>query len=694
VVQSSGEDRYREDQTASGSIIAMDRLDIPMDVTVIGENLIEEMGLYNADEIGEVVASVSSNESVNTSGGGGNTVYTLRGFRSVPRRNGFAPGGRLYDMTSVARIEVIKGPNSVLYGQTDPGGIINYIPKRPLFKQRTNLSAAYGTYDSYRLMADITGPIGDNKKMAYRVPMSYREFGSDIDFYNNERWVIAPSLLWRIGKKTELFIETELLRQEVNLADNVAWEMQDENNNWVTDYHKAGLGRSFNERGPNTYSINRQKNITAELTTRIGDNLHLRAQTSYNERDSEIRNVEPGNLRNRAILRGGNYPAFVSFPGNRVKGVKLDALYEADFGGIRSKTLLGFERNFNEFRVTRYNSNPNRLDPLPNPLDGETLTVDDWEWTLGDPRVNPDDWTIRNGHPTFNNAIWHNYRLTETLYMMDDRLVFLGGIARSDVRRLVKGVQTNPTERDTTYMIGLTYKVNEKVALFTNTSTSFVPVYRTDQNDLPLDPASGKGMEAGFKFTLFDNKLFATLTYFDLTNNGLPRQIPASESETGESYWVNSGEEEAKGVELELQWNVTPQFEVYFTYMNFDGKLVSKAQASAAGEPGADIPRSPEKSGQITLKYRFAKDSSLKGLRFGLTGTYKDAAPIKTNYTAPTIMSDEYFVLNGFIRYKLPTDLDTDLFLNFRNLLDKEYILPNNNYGNLRSVMAGVQVKF
>jgi iron complex outermembrane receptor protein len=691
VVMSGNVDSYREDMTASGSIIAMDRLDLPMDITVIGQNLIEDMGLFNADDLGEVVASVTSNENVNTSGGGGNTNYTLRGFRSVPRRNGFAAGGRLFDMTGVARVEVIKGPNSVLYGQTDPGGIINFIPKRPLFRQQTVITTTYGSYDHVRLQADVTGPIGSGQRMAYRIPMSYQTVKSDIDFYKNRRQVVAPSFLWRIGRTTEVFVEAEYLDQKTNLADNVAWEKQDENGVWVTDYDKAGLGRSFNERGPETFATNKQFSMTGGVTTRVGENLHLRGLYTYNERDTVIRDVNPGDLDNRRILRGLTYPAFIAFPYNRVRGYKIDALYEKNFGGIETRTLLGYEYNFNLFGNTRFNGRT-QLAALPNPLNGETITRENFAWTLGDPFINPENFNMVANHPISNYTEWNNIRLTETVYMLDNRLIFLGGVARGSVKRVINDVQTNPTERDTTYMLGATYKFTPEVVGFVNTTTSFVPVFQTGLDDEPLDPATGEGFEVGMKLNLFNNALFATLTYFDLTNQGLPRQVPSSESPTGQGFWINSGKEQARGIELEVLWNVTPEFEIFASFTHFNGELLSPV--NNIGSPGQDIPRSPETAGQITLKYRFARESSLRGLRMGLTGTYKGSAPIKPNYSRPTIVSDAHFVLNGFVRYRLPTKLNTEVFINARNILNEKYILPNNNYGALVAVNVGMQVRF
>lgn len=692
-VVTSESDGYLLRSSNTGSIVAMDVKDIPMDITSIGSNMIEEMALFNADNLGEVIAGLSSNEAVNTGGGGDNTVYTLRGFRSVPRRAGFAPGGRIFDMTSVERIDVIKGPNSVLYGQADPGGIINFVPKRPRFERRSTITAAHGSYDTYRMNFDTMGPIGSGKRLAYRLPVSVSHERSEIDYYENKKRVFAPSVLYRLGRNTEFFVETEWLRQETNLADNAAWEVLDANNTWRIDYTKRGLGRSFNERGPNTFSINEQQNITAEATTKVGEALTLRAGYSYNERDTEIQQVDVNNDRARRILSRGVYPAFVAFPYNRVKGYKLDALYEKTFSGIRTRSLLGYERNSNIFGTTRYNSR-GRLAALPNPLTGGVITEQSYAWTLGNPFDNPNDWTIAAGNPTYNQTVWHNLRLVETLYMFDDRLIVMAGGARSDVRRAINGVQSNPTEKATTHFAGASFKLNDRIVLFANNSTSFAPVFRTGLNDEPLDPTSGVGTEIGVKFDLFSNRLFATLTYFDLNNEGLPLQIPAGASPTGQSYFVNSGKERARGVEFSIDWTLNSMLSLNAGVVSFDGELLSASVGVAATAVGQDLPRSPEKSGQISMTFTAPRKGPMKGLRAGLTASYKASTPIRANYTDPTVVSDNYTILSGFVRYRLPIKRDLQVFMNIKNIADEEYVTANGFYGELREVSTGVTFKF
>jgi iron complex outermembrane receptor protein len=680
-----------------------------MDVTVLDESLLEDVGLYNADDLGALVASVSQNETANTNGGGGNTVYNVRGFRSVPRRNGFAPGGRLYDMTGVQRVEVIKGPNSVLYGQTDPGGIINFVPKRPLFQQRTTTSVLFGSDNHFRFKGDVTGPIGDGQRFAYRLPVSYREYEREFDFFKWDRFVAAPSVLARFGRSTEIVIEGEYIRQNVNLADMAPWQMNVDGLR-VWDIDRRGLGREFNRLGPLTASQNTQRNVTAELTTKFTENITLRAMWTHNERDTKISNmlvdnVNPRFLRNPPLLNR----AFWARPKNNVEGYKIDLLWEKNLFGIDSKTVLGYERNRNWFKVVRYNSGLSGgsrfiIGPIPNPLNGDEVVASAWEpstpWGIDLTGMLSDEELAQ--HQLFrdrgNQSLWHNVRLTETMYLMDDKLILLGGIARGDVERVVLYNETSkergiPEDRDdVVYNLGATYRASEKIGIFANTSTSFIPVYRTGLDGTPLEPQTGIGYEIGLHLDLLDDALFATITYFDITNEGAPNQLPA-DPDNGilESYWVNAGEQQAKGIEVEVNWNVTPQLEIFASFVAFNGEITKDLQFP--NRVGLPLQKSPETSAQLTVNYKFAKESPLKGLRLGGLISYKSKS-----YQNPTgqigLVNDAYTVVNVFGRYRLPWGKETDIFFNAKNILDEDYLNSGGGYGLPFQIDFGTSMRF
>ena len=117
----------------------------------------------------------------------------MRGFESVPFRDGFRfedqnSNGRR-DLANIERIEVLKGPGSILYGQVEPGGIINLVTKKPLKTPYHAFEQQFGSFDFYRTTFDSTGPISPN--VSYRLNFAYENAGSFRDFVESERFFIS-----------------------------------------------------------------------------------------------------------------------------------------------------------------------------------------------------------------------------------------------------------------------------------------------------------------------------------------------------------------------------------------------------------------------------------------------------------------------------------------------------------------------
>ncbi|MHC5721032.1 MAG: TonB-dependent siderophore receptor, partial [Nostoc sp.] len=105
------------------------------------------------------------------------------------------------------RVEVLKGPASVLFGQVQPGGIINLVTKQPLSEPYYAAEFTAGSYDFYRPTLDFSGPLNSDKTLLYRLNVAYQNSGSFRDFVDTERIFIAPSLTWKIGTNTKLNID-------------------------------------------------------------------------------------------------------------------------------------------------------------------------------------------------------------------------------------------------------------------------------------------------------------------------------------------------------------------------------------------------------------------------------------------------------------------------------------------------------
>jgi len=207
-VTGEGEDGYNPStaSTATGGIDTPLR-NIPQSIQVIPEAVIRDR---NATELGDALETASS---VVSRGGRGTSVFgpgfLIRGFPA--EESVFRDGIETFslaplDTNDVERIEILKGPASVLFGQGDPGGVINLVSERPLSDPRYEIAATVGSYSTYRGDVDLTGPITEDAAARYRLNFTYSNFGSFRDFVDGERVIVSPAVAWDIGPNTTLDI--------------------------------------------------------------------------------------------------------------------------------------------------------------------------------------------------------------------------------------------------------------------------------------------------------------------------------------------------------------------------------------------------------------------------------------------------------------------------------------------------------
>src|SRR3954469_1385536 len=158
-VSTSLDQGYRAGNSVSATRIDTPIKDLPFAISAFTAQFISDVG---ARDLWDVVQYAPSVTSAGREFNGGNAVYTIRGFDQAPQHNGFV--GEVYiDTTTVERVEVVKGPSSVLYGQVAPGGTVNYITKRPGAKSFAVWNGQVGTYDFWRTSLDLNQPLVDKK---------------------------------------------------------------------------------------------------------------------------------------------------------------------------------------------------------------------------------------------------------------------------------------------------------------------------------------------------------------------------------------------------------------------------------------------------------------------------------------------------------------------------------------------------
>ncbi len=718
-VVTTSSDNERVEESTSGTLVSRPLDKLPMGISVVSAELMKQLDIFNADSLNRVVPGLANQNNTTSEGTGNNTQYASRGFTVLPRRNGFAPGGRLYDMTGIDRVEVIRGPNSLLYGQSDAGGIVNYITKRPRLRNTTGMrgtiTAAGGNYAFYRGQMDVDYTLIPGK-LGFRLPASITSNEREFNFFRNKAMVANPSVLWRPFKNTELSYEWEYLDVKTNFGafQPIVWRPPGSTVEFV-DKTNRGLGREARGGlfGPYAKAQNRQTNWTADLTTRLTDNITFRGVYSKNRRD-----------RNEIVPTGGDPFRTVPTPywgantrdGNRITGYKGDLLGEWDIGPFKTRTVLGYEFNKNIFFASiwrGWNAATNARDNLftlnlgYDPVTQRVTrppTADDFrpfngvsgEWL--DTRLDPALWRLEVGPNRFQSE-WTNTRVSEVLSAFDDRLQVLGGVARgkSVLVNTTTGAEDNRTATVWQAGIGWSFDRARKHMLFANRSTSYQPQFLFDINFNPLPPTTAEGIEGGLKSTWGDTGLSTMIVFYQQERKDVGRQFQDFSFNPPRTYGIVTPGEEVKGMEFEAWYQATKRLSFTLLYAQFDGKITGAPPTNQA-IIGRELPRAPEKSGNLLVNYKIDGEGLLGNTRWTFGMNYKNDVWLDTGLGAATLerRSDAgsvYFLVFSK-EFKLANKRALAVRVNVGNLTDREYISEGFTFGEPRTWRIATDYKF
>lgn len=183
---------YVSDYSFAATKIAMKNKDLPLTLNTVTKELINDRQAFRLGDVLKNVAGVSNASFYNQ--------YSIRGI-SQNEEGQIINGMRtrqyyfLQPMTShIERVEVFKGPASITMSSVDPGGTINMVTKKPLLNDRYEVSLSGGSFDTYRLTTDLTGPLNKNKTLLYRFNGAHQDGRSFRNNVNNNGFLIVPSL--------------------------------------------------------------------------------------------------------------------------------------------------------------------------------------------------------------------------------------------------------------------------------------------------------------------------------------------------------------------------------------------------------------------------------------------------------------------------------------------------------------------
>ncbi|CAB3701492.1 Ferrichrome outer membrane transporter/phage receptor [Achromobacter deleyi] len=597
----------------------------------------------------------------------------MRGFGYAPKfldglAYGSASKGQI-DPWLLERVEVVRGPSSVLYGQASPGGILNLVSKRPQAEALREVQFDVGNHERASAAFDAGGKIDEDGKLLYRLSGLARTQHNDVDGVRDERVALAPAFTWLPNSDTRFTLLTSYQNEPEAGYRNFLPAMG------LVYGGSNGYGhipRSFNGSDPDyDKSWREQGSVGYELEHRLNSTFTLRQNLRYSTISQRYRKLVFGVL----LPDQATFTRTASDEHEKIRQVVVDNQAQADFdlGPTRHTVLAGVD-----YRQTRTDYQL---------LRGKGPTLD-WR--------NP-----VYGQPVGPLALMTDQMQTASqlgAYLQDQvRIgqlnVVLGG--RKDWSRTRTenrlGADSRQDDDAFTGRVGAIYNFDNGLAPYASYSTSFEPeLTRGAPGSDPFKPTTGKQWEAGLKYQPPGTDAMFTASYFDLRQ----RNVATYDSTIG--FNVQTGEIASRGVELEARGNLTRQLEVVASYTYVDPKV---RQSSQAGVQGKQPARQPGHLAALWGMYT-AAEGPLAGLGLGAGVRY-----VGTSYGDPlnTFKVPAVTLYDAVLRYDLaqvsPRLAGARLQLNINNLFDKTYVASCAGetacfYGTGRTVSASLNYRW
>ncbi|UXY10192.1 ferrichrome porin FhuA [Kosakonia sp. ML.JS2a] len=576
---------------------------------------------------------------------------SIRGFTSVGlSQNNYLDGlklqGNFYndaviDPYMLERVELMRGPTSVLYGKSNPGGIISMVSKRPTTEPLHEVQFKMGTDNLYQTGFDFSDALDDNGEFSYRLTGVARSNDQQQVNAKQKRYAIAPSFTWRPDDKTN-FTFLSYFQNEPQTG-YYGWLPKEGTVQPLPNGSR--IGTDFNEGAKNNAYSRNQKMVGYSVEHGFDDTFTLRQNLRFSEMKTAQQSVygtgiaSDGHTLNRGTV----------VDNERLQNFSVDTQLQSKFatGAVEHTLLTGvdFMRMRNDINAT-FGSAPS-ID-LYNPYTPE-------DFTFGDAAPYQLNETKQTGIYAQNQAEWDKWVFT------------LGGRydwsnQQTTVRADGGSVERN--DHQFTWRGGVNYLFDNGIAPYISYSQSFEPnafdLYSTPR--MAFAPSKGEQYEAGVRYVPKDMPIVLSGAVYQLTKTNTLTTDP-----NNTTLQVPSGEVRSRGVELEAKAALNANINVTASYTYIDAEYTKDTNLK-----GNHVEQVPRNMGALWGDYTF-NSGVLSGLTLGTGGRF-----IGSSYGAPdnAFKVGSATVMDAVIKYDLARlgMAGSSVALNVNNLLDRDYV--------------------
>jgi TonB-dependent siderophore receptor len=671
----------KEVEISSKSLLTI--RETPQAISVITLDSLKARQVTGLGQALEAAASVTQSSEPGPFAGRSATGFTTFQIRGVelPFYYGVYEDGFLFpqiagtlDLAPYERLEVVKGPNSALYGQGAAGGFINLVRKKPQNEFQMDLEASLGSFDFYRVDADVTGSLSGSGRVLGRMALAYEDAGAFIDSAESERIVLAPHVHFTLTDRTNLSLQGTY--QDDRFVPHYGVPLQRTGPNGE-DFEAPNVRRSLYFGVPNEDLDENERKLQA-----------VAVKLDHQINDQWLADLRLSSFSAEQNMQTDRYAYFLDAAGNTslytstfhnegdVWSAELRLNGRINLFGRKANLTVGAETN--EFDYNRLSAS---IGVGPANIYDENFS--------GLPDPGP-------GAPYTTESNFQGQGLYGQLYFrpMDRLGVLVGGrYSKTDTfyRNEYFGFVTERDTDDERFIgrAGLTYDANEHVAVYGLYAESFIPVtFAIASDGNPLEPETGNIMELGLKTEWLDRKLGINAAVFRLERDKVPIPDPAN---VPPAYFsVSAGLQRSEGFELEINGQPLPGWNLTFGGTLVDSEFVEEDDPNLGNTPRgvADWQVSFFTSYQL-------QGGALKGLGFSAGMFAVDDRPVVESQRGRI---DGYQRVDFGLFYD--SSKDVRVAVQLRNAFDEKYIETLertnglNHFGSPRAVMATIRKKF
>jgi len=595
-------------------------LDLPQSVGVVSNAVINDQQVLR---LGDALRNVSG-VSLTQQRGGVAETFSSRGFSigiagsggSIFKNGVISNTQGFPDASTLESVEVLKGSSALLYGNVSGGLVINMVTKRPRYNWGGEVSMRAGSYGLYKPIVDVYGPI--SKNLAFRVVGTYEKADSYRDVVHSKRMYVNPSLLYKIGEKTDILLQGDYLQSDIvpdagvgvlnggidakivphtdrSRFINAVWAYNN------TDQYSGSL--VINHRFSNQWKVNV---IAAAQDTRV-NGFGVGVPTAITPTGDFTRTLSGVKTGER------NYTGQVNLTGNFNTGfLGHQLLVGGDAVKIRTEN--------NTFQFTSADGKVGTAYDKINILD-RTKYVERTDMpTMAD--------TALTTAPSHRLGVY-----AQDLISISSRFKVLAGVRWSyqnvirttifnqNTRQERRSVNASRADRAFSPKVALIYQPLATMSLYASYTNNFNINSGLDVNSQQLDPSIVDQYEVGFKNELFKGKIFTNLSVYRYVNSNLAQAAILADGTVSPTFRALTGETTSDGMDVDVNGSLTKDFYFnvgygynYHRYTNTSGKKGSQVE-------GERLTNNPAHTANASIFYTFSQPV-LRGIKVGASAFY------------------------------------------------------------------------